>query len=753
MLDCGLQMSHVCLFCDHLYRVMNRKHIFLFVSLIALAGCQSKSCPTDPSSPAAVSVCEKPVIHAEPYETWSPESGHMHIYDRGLFFDLGEDSSQKYLERKGFSPWVEPELISAETARKEKLLWASDRYVRWLGSTTGTLHFPFYPEENEGDLYVEVGLRPKMNQSMAVRFYKPDGNGGRTWSEPLTTNLTPGYNGYRWKVPREYLSKDGMQLMRVSFPGSFFEGENRVSAKFSHIALRTGDLPTGKFALEPRQTYPEKYRILNQELDGFGLLRTMHLERFFVVPTEASLSFNAAPGAYLDTPGDLIVKVQTDDSELEEISKLHVSPGECWKAQTIDLAEYAGKAVRMTFSFVPETDDTLFTPTDEFRPDVYLSSPQLLASGTDDLQKAERLLKDSKRIIILGIDTLRADRLYDENKGRASANLSKLASEGILGLLMGEGKSLVAMAASMLTSVSADVHNVYEPGAYIKNVLTTIAEAVVPLDWKTYFYTTSSIVDTVHGFSQGFDVLYALNKENITETGPALDEVLRALEDSPERSLFYVHLSELRLPHRVDPETFSQYAVPGYNGPVNETALNNIAVMREPTPIDSRQYEAYYDAELKRVDDAIGTFVSKLDPDTLVIIYGTHGTSIGESTLGYEQGITPWELLSPYIIYRPGQNIGIRLEDITSAADLSASVLELTGAEAPAGSQSIFTRHVSHPIALYDGLTATAAGNWFYRIKREGVDALFTMGMDGALSHRDEAAHPITKQALREMIE
>ncbi|MBR4985277.1 MAG: sulfatase-like hydrolase/transferase [Proteobacteria bacterium] len=732
---------------------MNRKLIPLFISLIALTGCESQNCPTAPNSPAAVSVCEKPVIHTHAYETWSPESGLMHIYDQGLYFDLGEDSSKKYLERKGFSPWVEPELISAETARKEKLLWAADRYVRWLGSTTGTIHFPFYPDEWEGDLYVEVGLRPKMNQSMAVRFYKPDGNGGRTWSEPLTTNLSPGYNGYRWKVPREYLSKDGMQLMRVSFPGSFFEGENRVSAKFSHIALRVGDLKTGKFALEPRNAYPEKYRILNEELDGFGLLRTMHLERFFIVPTDASLSLNAAPGAYLDTPGDLVVKVQTDGAEPEEVSKLRISPGECWKPHTVDLSAYGGKAARLTLSFAPEVNDTLFTPTDEFRPDIYISSPQLLAAGTDELQKAETAFKGAKRIVILGIDTLRADRLYDENKTRASEHLGKMASDGMLGLLMGEGKSLVAMATSMLTSVSADVHNVYEPGAYVKNMLTTLAEAASPLDWKTYFYTTSGIVDTSHGFSQGFDVLYALNKENITETGAALDEVMRAFEDSPERSLFYVHLSELRLPHRVDAETLAQYAVPGYNGPVNEAALNNIAVMREPGPLDARQYEAYYDAELKRVDDAVGAFVSKLGEDTVVIVYGTHGTSVGESTLGYEQGITPWELLTPYIIYRPEHPVGIRLEDITSAADLSASVLELIGAEAPAGAQPVFTRHVSHPIALYDGLSATAAGNWFYRIKREGVDALFTAGMDGTLAKREDSTLPITKQALREMIE
>ena len=58
-----------------------------------------------------------------------------------------------------------------------------------------TLHFPFYPDDWQGDLYVELEMRPKVNPSGAIRFYTPDESGARSWSQPLTADFTPGWNG------------------------------------------------------------------------------------------------------------------------------------------------------------------------------------------------------------------------------------------------------------------------------------------------------------------------------------------------------------------------------------------------------------------------------------------------------------------------------------------------------------------------------------------------------------------------------
>ncbi len=727
--------------------------IFAGMSLVLSAGCEPKSCPAVQEQEVSQAVkCEAPeMLSSPPYERWSPESGLVHAYYGGLSFDVGEPLSSRYMERKGASPWLDADYVDAEKASADNLDWASERYLRWLGAASGTFHFPFYPEDWEGNVQVEVGLRPKMNASMAVRFYRPDGNGGRVWSEPLTTDLTPGWHGYRWNVPREYLSKDGMQLMRVSFPGTFFEGENRVAAKFVHIGVGASDEPTGKFKLEKKDVKGRTggNRVLDASLDGWGLRAGQRLERFMVVPEKARLRFYSAPGAWLETEGSLVLEVMTQ-SEKKRVSEIGIKPGACWELQDIDLSAYEGMAVRIVMSFEPKEKEEAFAPPREYRADVYLSSPEVRVED-GGLEKAREGLKNPSRIVVLAVDNLRADRLWKENKQRAVPNLSRVADEGVLGVVMGDGRSFVTMETSFLTGVRASEHGVREPGTHVRTSLTTIAEKLSPNGWKNYFYSTSGIIDDSHGYAQGFDTIRTLNKENLTDSSLALHEVSSDIASSPEKSFFYVHLSELRLPHRYDSETFSAWSLPGYSGGVNEAAMNNIAVLRDPTPQDSMQFEAYYDAELARVDAAIGAFIKGLPENTDVVLYGTHGCSLGESTLGYEQGLTPWELYMPYIFYRAGLSGGVKRREVVTADEISGSVLELAGVETE--KPGVFVVHDSRPVADGYGMTAAGTVNWFYRIRREGVDGVFSTGSGSDIAARDEGEHSILKQAMREKID
>ena len=92
-------------------------------------------------------------------------------------------------------------------------------------------------------------------------------------------------------------------------------------------------------------------------------------------------------------------------------------------------------------------------------------------------------------------------------------------------------------------------------------------------------------------------------------------------------------------------------------------------------------------------------------------------------------------------------------DGIARALELSISILDLIGADIPAGSKTIFELHDSRPTAQTEGLTATASMNDFYRIRREAVDILFTTGLDGNLAHENKSPAPITRQALREKID
>lgn len=734
-------------------KIVKIARISMALSLF-FGGCQPReSCPSVEPVPEARCPVFAPQEDSHRYEIW--DADNMHFDASGIYFDLGGQNGEKYLERSGATPWSDADFISHEVAEKEELPWAHDRFVRWLASDKATIHFPYDKDRATGDFQLEIGLRPKMNLSMSVRFYRSDGHGGRTWSDAITQELTPGWHGYRLRVPAEYLAEDGMQLMRIAFPATYFEGDRRVSAKFEHIAFGPLRAPMGRFELSPMpdRYRPRSARILSQTHEVLRLRAGDRLERFTVVPASASIHFISGPAHWLRKKAQLTVSAQTDEDATPQIlAQIELNPGACWEAHEISLESLAGQAARFVFEVDRAEGAAALVQTQAFREDVWISPIEVRTSVDDDLEKARQEFENPKRIVILAIDNLRYDRLWNLEKRRATPNLSQIADSGLLGLIMGEGKFFNAMETSFLTSVPAAVHGVRAPGMHVRTALTTLAEAVSKRGWSSHFFSTSAIIDAAHGYAQGFSTVRQLNKDNIFASEAALREVSSSIAISPEKSLYYVHLSQLRLPHRGDDESFKSWSVAGYDGPVDEAAMHRVAVLRDPTPRDARQFEAYYDAELVEVDKAIGAFVKDLPPQTLVVIYGTHGTSLGESTLGYEQGLTPWELLTPFVVAMTQRTLGIRREEVASASDLSASILAIAGADAPTHAQSIFQNRPSIVRADEEGMTATASAHWFYRIRREGVDAIFNTGIDGATPTRIERGLRVTKQSLRERI-
>ena len=710
------------------------------------------------------------------YESWDDDSGLIHRYHHGIDIEPGRADDAKYLERHSASPWLAPEYITTEQAEGDDLKWAGGKSLRWLSGTMATLHFPFYPDDWQGDLYVELEMRPKVNPSGAIRFYAPDESGARSWSQPLTADFTPGWNGYRWRLPRELLANDGMQLLRVSFPGSYFEGDKRVSAKFVRIGITNEKRPLGRYDVGafPTALRLAPMRTLSHPIDAYPLAQSHRIDRFFVVPDHAMLEFSAAPAPYLETAANLRVQIAIDGAK-PIVHDIPIAPGACWIHHSIDLSEYAQKAVRISIvPDIPLNDDGFSTPTDP-RPQISITPPKIIIDdgstiankiqhsnvnendkptprGKHSLSSIRERIAPS-RIVVIAVDNLRADRLTANSKRRATPALSKLYDEGISGVVMASGLSLATTVASFLTSLPPDAHGVATTGTHLRESLTTLPEAMREKQWHSEFFSTSSIADDSKGFAQGFDAVHALNKENVVSSQAVFDRVAEALKASQPKSLFFVHISELRLPYKAPSEKLELWAVPNYSGTVTPQSMQNLIVKQNPSAEDAKQLEAYYDGELSVVDDAIGAFAKKLPADTLVVLWGTHGNSLGETHLGYEQTLSPWELLSPYAFWMPNAHFNLPQTTIARPESISATILDIAQASAPAHAQSLFDPHDPRPQADSDTASATATRDYFYRIRREGVDILYTTGLDGQHAMTIDAPAPIARQALRERIE
>lgn len=702
------------------------------------------------------------------YEVWDDDAELTHRYAGGIDIEPGASNDAKYLERRSVTPWLAPEYITTEKADGDDLRWAGGKYLRWLAGTSATFHFPFYPDDWPGDLCVEAELRPKVNPSSAARFYAPDANGERSWSLPLTADFAPGWNGFRWRLPRNMLAGDGMQLMRISFPGSYFEGDRRVSAKFARVGLRLCNQPPGRFEVGsfPKPLRLSHQRILQQSADAYALSASHRIERFFVVPDGASLEFSVAPSPYLEHSAKLRIEISSDGAK-PAIREIAVEPGSWLQNLSIDLSEFAQKGVRIAFvpQITPNGDGFSEPKNDNGKilllpPKVVLNSasarkPEPAKNTADsgmDLSEIHQNLRPN-RIVVIAVDNLRADRLTAAEKRRAVPMLSKIYDEGLSGVMMASGLSLASTVASFMTGLPPDAHGVTSSGTHLRASLTTVADALRETNRPTYFFSASSIADAAKGFAKGFGNVFALNKENIVSSKIALERVATSLSASPDKSVFFVHLPELRLPYKAPADKLDLWGVPGYAGTVSPETMQNAVVKQNPDINDSRQIEAWYDGELSLIDEAVGSFAQKLPSDSLLIIFGTHGNSLGETHLGYEQTLSPWELLTPYVFWMPDCVWRNRQTIVARPETLSATLLDLASATMPAHAQTIFDAQNLAPQADAENASATSTKDYFYRIRREGVDVLYTTGLDGAPAHIIDGAFPILKQALREQIE
>ncbi len=738
----------------------------------AISACSHKTAQPSNEQEVAPKV-QPPELLSAPYDIWSAKT--LHLKQNGLGFDLGDEAAQKYLELGG--TWLAPEFISQEKAQNDKILWASDRSVRWLSGTTATFHFPLDPDDFDDDLTLHLQLRPKVNDSVTVKFYQTANGSESAWTTPKTLKLAPGWNDNTVTIPKSWLNKDGNQLMRLTFPGSYFEGSDRVSAKFVRIELNDAKPKNATAPIEVPQSKLEltPCRIDDTSRDAWSLTNNARIERFVVLPETSSISITAAPSAWLmsdakltltayyndidSEEGDAVPQNNTTDQQSEVILEQTIHPGDDWNQFTAAFPEYlAQHAVRLVLQL--KTDDEsaqLFPAESGTHAALCLQPPQIDALYPEKRARAvDAIHQDVSRIVLIGIDNLRADRVFSTDHESTAPTLHAMLQHSVYGLALGEAPGYAATTTSFLTGSHLPTHGVNDDQTHLKTSLTTIAEALP--SWESHFYTTSNAVEPSRGFAQGFQSSRRLNKESLGSPENAIQTLANDLANSPQNSLFYLHLGTLRLPLSPSDTNFKRFALPNYNGPVTPQAMQNLAVLKNPSPDDSRQFAAYYDATLADVDAALKFLVDALPDNTMLLIYGTHGSSLGETTLGYMQSLSPWEVVVPWIIYNKSTNESTKLNDLIPITELYTALVAWFAQPDDSNQQANLTqplRTPTHqtPVSYGNGVTATASSNQFYRIRREGIDALFDWNIDGqAFKTQEIKGHAITRRTLREQI-
>ncbi|MFK7896543.1 MAG: sulfatase [Myxococcota bacterium] len=296
---------------------------------------------------------------------------------------------------------------------------------------------------------------------------------------------------------------------------------------------------------------------------------------------------------------------------------------------------------------------------------------------------APRPMGIAPNLIVITLDTTRADRLGSYGGRIATPTLDTLAESGTRFAHALASAPITAVShASMFTGLDPNRHGVRENGTHIlAPSQITLAELLSASGWQTGAFVAGFPLSARFGLDQGFDHYDdAIEEDNTARPSkklwqgierphadrmaqPVVRRAVRWIHAQADQSFFaWVHLFDAHHPYQ-PPEPFaSDYADRPYDGEI-----------------------AYMDSALAELFAALETW--DLRKDTLVVVTADHGESLGEhDQSGHGRHLYEPSLHVPLIVSFPGRiEAGRVIDETVRGVDLAPTLLDLLGQAGPTG--------------------------------------------------------------------
>jgi len=316
-------------------------------------------------------------------------------------------------------------------------------------------------------------------------------------------------------------------------------------------------------------------------------------------------------------------------------------------------------------------------------------------------------------VVLVTIDTLRADRLASYGHGIATPHADRLAREGALfENAFADSPWTTPSMASVLTGNYATLHGFRSTTIHqLQPENETLAEVLHGAGYATAAFVGSFPLDSIFQLDQGFDHYDdAFTRPITTLPDHELTPVRSVFLDSPEQQRFLQLSKTLNDSRREDAEVtdaalawLAEHAADSapfllwvhYFGPHEKP---NWLV---PGQGRLAQHRSRYDTDVEAVDRELGRLLDALDrdgltDDSLVVFHADHGESLGEQGL-VDHGplLNEASLRIPLVMRYPGVvAAGIRDEALARNVDIFPTVLEAVGVsnETPRSGESLLSR-------------------------------------------------------------
>jgi arylsulfatase A-like enzyme len=302
--------------------------------------------------------------------------------------------------------------------------------------------------------------------------------------------------------------------------------------------------------------------------------------------------------------------------------------------------------------------------------------------------------------VLVVVDTLRADRLHFAGYSKDhSPSFDALRGDSIwFPNAYSTSSWTLPATASLFTSQLVSEHGVAHWGSRLLPEHITLVEELRRAGYRTGMWTANRIVAGERGFADRFEHYEFIEHPDYRGGPPLTEAAFGSAEAVVARALAwirdgagaggapffaYLHFMEPHAPYLCPPDTDTSCRE-------RSVALNGkvISLQWNLSLEERRQIEAWYDADVARMDAALAELLAGLRAAGLlesswVVLLADHGEMLGEWNM-YMHGRTLYEPMVrvPLLFRPPGGGAG-RVDDPVSLVDVAPTLLGLAGIAAP----------------------------------------------------------------------
>jgi len=659
------------------------------------------------------------------------------VDDGGWYVDFGTPAQSKYTVGDWRSGWV-GKGIDGDTTYA---------FVGMRGRV-------YFGAEGPTSLVARVRLRPHATQALTPYLNN---------KQLPSIHLGKGeqFADYDIELPREHV-QSGENYLLLTFGGTTPIDGQDVSVAVDSIWIRNQPALADKARAPTYEGLVANVRLGDEERQAIALSRRSTLRYHVMVPADGSLGFAVGVEGEGDAP--FTIEVTADGQPIRQV--LAGTGSSTWADYKVDLSRFAGETVRIDLRAEGQGAGRLAW-----------NAPRILVPA-----RPERDLEPAKNVVVLVIDTLRADKLrpFNPQTRVKTPSIDQFASDGVVFELAQSPENWTKPAvASILTGLHPQTHQQKTGDAALPSSAELLSEHLKGEGFATGSFIANGYVSDRFGFDQGWDDYTNYIREGkSTEAKDVFEEAGHWIEAHKDGRFFaYIQTIDPHVPYDPPGEHLRMYDPSEYTGQVKPRMTGDLLekAKRNPPQVvfdasDKRRLKALHDGEITQHDHFFGSFLQRLNElglgdDTLIVVTSDHGEEFDDhGSWGHGHSVYQ-ELLHVPLMFRLPSRLpaGTKVGNAVSTLDVSATVTDLLGVPGMTHNEGhtlvglMLGNAPSRPTVAFsdfqDDRRVVTTGRWKLILRGNLTSTMFDLVADPLERHQlDPSALPIGRRYARMLL-